>query len=116
VIPIADTASAGVGIVTGGASGIGWAVTQLLRSEGWSIAVFDIDEELGRRCLEGRAADSISFRPVDVRDRALVEREVEAVWSRFGRLDLWCCAGVAGRGLDPQRVSDTDQFVETVDR
>jgi 3-oxoacyl-[acyl-carrier protein] reductase len=78
-----------VGIVTGGASGIGWAVTERLRREGWSIVIFDIDEELGRmRLEEAGGSDSISFRPVDVRDSAAVDQGVEDVSGRYGRLDL----------------------------
>jgi 3-oxoacyl-[acyl-carrier protein] reductase len=78
-----------VGIVTGGASGIGWAVTERLRSEGWSIIIFDIDEELGRmRLEEAGESDSIAFKPVDVRDSAAVDQNVGAVSGRYGRLDL----------------------------
>jgi 3-oxoacyl-[acyl-carrier protein] reductase len=89
-VPITNAASdTAVGIVTGGASGIGWAVTERLCREGWSIVIFDIDEELGRMRLgQGSGSGSISFRPVDVRDRAAVERDVEAVWRQWGRLDL----------------------------
>jgi 3-oxoacyl-[acyl-carrier protein] reductase len=78
---VAEWAQDRVAIVTGGASGIGRAVTQKLLEAGASVLVADV------------AADSTGLR-VDVSRPEDAERMVKTVLDRFGRLDfLVNCAG-----------------------
>jgi NAD(P)-dependent dehydrogenase (short-subunit alcohol dehydrogenase family) len=73
-----------VGLVVGGASGMGNAVVRLMVGEGVSTHVFDIKP----------AADG-SFHRCDVRDYAEVQRCVQAVLAQEGRIDLlFVAAGV----------------------
>ena len=37
-----------VAIITGGASGLGWATAELLHSKGAKIAIFDMNDDLGK--------------------------------------------------------------------
>ena len=64
-------------IVTGGSSGIGKAVTLLLRERGCTVYEFS-----------RRPADDPYHMSVDVTDEAQVKGAVEAVVSREGRLDI----------------------------
>ena len=66
-----------VGLVTGGASGIGAAIVAELRARGATIAVLDVEDS--------PADDHIRC---DVCDRAQVESAVGAVLERHGRLDI----------------------------
>jgi len=66
-----------VGLVTGGASGIGAAIVAELRARGATIAVLDVEDS--------PADDHIRC---DVSDRAQVESAVGAVLERHGRLDI----------------------------
>jgi 3-oxoacyl-[acyl-carrier protein] reductase len=73
-----------VGFVTGGASGIGWAVVRRLLADGWHVVMADVDEERARGRLEEAATDRLEFRPLDVRDRG----SIEAAFAGLERLDL----------------------------
>ncbi len=68
-----------VAIVTGGASGIGAAITRRLRAEGARVAVFDLAPQAAGADLAVR---------VDVGDDATVVTGVQRVIDEFGRLDI----------------------------
>jgi NAD(P)-dependent dehydrogenase (short-subunit alcohol dehydrogenase family) len=79
-----------VALVTGGASGIGEAVAELLAREGASVVVTDIDEFRGEKLVAGirKAGHDAVFLQLDVTDENRwfdVMAEIEA---RFGRLDI----------------------------
>ena len=76
-----------VALVTGGASGIGAAVSERLRAGGADVHVFDLEH-----------GD-------DVRDSA----QLNAAVAKLPRLDvLVCCAGVGGDSLHTEDVSDDE--------
>lgn len=87
-----------IAFVTGGASGIGWAINRRLLRDGWSVVIGDIDEQAARtRVEEARAAGHghVEFRYLDVRDRERVDAVLRGVAADLGRLDLLVnCAGV----------------------
>lgn len=69
-----------VAIVTGGASGIGLATAELLRSRGATVAALDLKPD--------GLPDGIIGVAADVTDDAQVKAAVDAVAERFGRLDV----------------------------
>jgi len=74
-----------VAVVTGGASGIGFAIAQRLSSDGASVAVLDLDgdaaEDAAARIDAGRRAMGVA---VDVVDRTAIERAFDAVEHALG--------------------------------
>lgn len=77
-------------LVTGAAQGIGKAVALLLAREGADVAVSDVNiEKAEETCREiqslGRNAMAIN---VDVRRADDVEKMVQAIMERFGRIDI----------------------------
>jgi NAD(P)-dependent dehydrogenase (short-subunit alcohol dehydrogenase family) len=79
-----------VALVTGGASGIGAAVAELLAREGASVAVTDIDDFRGPELVAGieKAGHAAMFLHQDVTSEARWVEVVAEVEKRFGRLDI----------------------------
>lgn len=76
-------------IITGGAQGIGKAITRRLLSEGWAVTIADNDEEAGNEtATEYRELGPIFFTQTDVADEQQVEQMIEATVSRCGGIDL----------------------------
>jgi len=83
-------------VVTGGASGIGRAITQALAREGARVAVLDLDEGGARETAAAieRAGGSAAAHRVDVTDVGAVDGAIDAVAARWGGLHVLVnCAG-----------------------
>jgi NAD(P)-dependent dehydrogenase (short-subunit alcohol dehydrogenase family) len=76
-----------VALVTGGASGIGLAVTRRLVEEGMFVAVGDIDES-ALHALGGELGDAVMVRRCDVTQESDVEDLASGALAQFGRLDV----------------------------
>jgi NAD(P)-dependent dehydrogenase (short-subunit alcohol dehydrogenase family) len=81
-----------VSIVTGGANGIGKAISELFAEDGAWVLVSDIDDEAGSTTVQairekGGAAD---FCHTDVSRTAEVAHAVEVAAARNGRIDILC--------------------------
>src|SRR5438105_1340950 len=79
-----------VALVTGAGAGIGRGIAQALAAAGAHVAVTGrrlgtCDETLARIAAEGGSAIALE---VDVSERAAVDRAIEAVVKRWGRLDI----------------------------
>lgn len=79
-----------VAVVTGGALGIGAAVTELLCELGARVAILDRDEECGRRQVErlNEQGDLASFYHCDVADAESVQKATDAAAKHFGALHV----------------------------
>lgn len=76
-----------VAIVTGGATIIGAAVVQVLRSHGVRVALFDIDAVGGNR-VASADPDGSRFWQLDITDDRQLAQGVAEVAEHFGRLDF----------------------------
>ncbi len=78
-----------VAVVTGGASGIGAAIADLLAEEGASVAVLDIDDPKNQHY----------WHKCDVADSASVNSAIQSTVNKFGRLDIVVNnAGIGAQG------------------
>ncbi len=96
-----------VALVTGGASGIGEAITSRLVELGARVAVWDVRDDL----LEALAAthgDRILVRKVDVGDVTAVDEAAEDLRGKWGGIDhLVNNAGIIGKRMT---VAETDRI------
>jgi len=85
-----------VAIVTGGGSGIGEAICRRFGAEGAHVAVLDIRSDAAE-AVAGSIGNESQAVQVDVRDSAAVDRALDSVAERFGRIDVVVNnAGIAG--------------------
>lgn len=88
-----------IALITGAASGIGLATTQLMAAAGATVVMADLDEEAGHNAaaaVEGSGGRAV-FHRLDVRDAQACGALVGSVLERFGRLDVaFNNAGISG--------------------
>jgi 3-hydroxyacyl-CoA dehydrogenase/3-hydroxy-2-methylbutyryl-CoA dehydrogenase len=93
-------------LVTGGASGLGAATVRELAKLGSRVAILDLESSAGAD-LAAELGDEVIFLAADICDTVQVERAVDQVVERFGRLDVTVNAAgilVMGRTLDRDAV------------
>lgn len=73
-------------IVTGGAKGIGKAITTLLVEEGSSVAIIDKDKEAGTELVK-KFKSQVHFIPGDLTNEKFCKQAVEKIAKRFRRID-----------------------------
>ena len=95
-----------VTIVTGGAGGLGQAITAALVEEGARVAIFDTNPDAIDRALDELARpDSVMGAIVDVRSRESVTSGVAEVVAAFGGIDILIAAAGGSLGT-PRDIDD----------
>ncbi|MFC7514868.1 SDR family oxidoreductase [Herbaspirillum sp. GCM10030257] len=96
-------------LVTGGGSGIGRAAALSFAAEGARVAVSDVDATGGEQTvsLVAQAGGEAIFIRADVSQSAQVQAMIDAVVSRFGRLD--CAFNNAGIEIEHQPLAESDE-------
>lgn len=84
-----------VAIVTGGASGLGYATVEKFVAEGGKVAIFDLNNERGAEIAE-QMGDNVIFASVDVTSEESVVAGIAAVMDAFGAIHV--CVNCAGTG------------------
>lgn len=82
-----------VGLVTGGASGLGGGAARMLTERGGKVGILDLPSS-GGEAFAAALGDRAVFVPCDVTDEQQAEAAVTAVADRFGRIDV--CVNAAG--------------------
>lgn len=76
-----------VALITGGAAGIGRATAERFVEEGAKVAICDVAADAGEALAKSLGPES-SFYCVNVSDRQQVQAWVDAVVTRYGRVDI----------------------------
>lgn len=88
-----------VAVVTGGAQGIGLAVSQRFVASGAKVEIWDLDDGLARSAAREIGGDTHGI-GLDVTDPEAVDRAAKALEKRLGRIDiLVTSAGIAGPNM-----------------
>jgi NAD(P)-dependent dehydrogenase (short-subunit alcohol dehydrogenase family) len=102
-----------VAIVTGGARGIGRAITEVFLEEGARVLIADIDEAAAVEAV-AQLGDGVASVPTDVSDADSVQAAVDQAQERFGGLDVMVNnAGISGsyRRLMQDDLRDFDRVI-----
>jgi NAD(P)-dependent dehydrogenase (short-subunit alcohol dehydrogenase family) len=81
------TSSSNVYLITGAASGIGAATAKLAASRGHRVVIADINETGARAVADSIGSNAMAL-TLDIRSKAEWDIALDAVWKRFGRLDV----------------------------
>ena len=112
-----DSLNGKVAIVTGGSRGIGLAIARALVAEGVRVAVTGRSAahlSAARRSIEAAGPGAVETLQADVRNRADVQRAVDATTARFGGLDI--AINNAGVGVFTNVAAMTpEQWSEVID-
>ena len=73
-------------IVTGGAQGIGKVISPLLLDKGYSVSVFDIDEEAIQEFESENKSENIAFFLTDVSNEKSVQKSIGISVEKFGNI------------------------------
>ena len=86
-----------VAVVTGGAQGFGFAITQRFIESGAKVVIWDIDESEAKKAIEKINSKNLSYQIVDVSDFKKINEKLSETESSYGRIDIFINnAGVAG--------------------
>ncbi|MFD2630033.1 SDR family oxidoreductase [Oceanobacillus kapialis] len=102
-----------VAVVTGGASGIGRAISELYIEKGAKVAVLDLKDDVVDAAKEIDAEKAIGVK-CDVTDNDSMDNALNTVKEHFGKIDILVnCAGVALLD-DAENLSD-DYWQKTIE-
>jgi NAD(P)-dependent dehydrogenase (short-subunit alcohol dehydrogenase family) len=86
-------------VVTGGVSGLGFAVAQHLVAHGGKVALFDVNDDKGATAVAELGEANARYFRTDVTDEAGVQANVAAAKDFLGGLNATInCAGILGAG------------------
>ena len=104
-------------VVTGGVSGLGFAVAKHLAAHGGKVALFDVNDDKGAAAVAELGATNARYFRTDVTDEAGVATNVAAAKDFLGGLNVAVnCSGIlgAGRVLGRDGAMKLSQFQTTV--
>lgn len=106
-----------VALVTGGATGIGRAISEELCAQGARVAVLDVNDEAGKACVAAltQAGGELLYLHCDVSDEAQVKASIDSVVEHFGGLDLACNNAAVSRGSGPIHQFSREVFDQTLE-
>ena len=86
-----------VAIVTGGAQGFGYAITERFIKSGAKVIIWDIDENEAKKALEKISSKNLDYQIVDVSNFEIIEKKLLETEKKFGKIDIFINnAGIAG--------------------
>lgn len=86
---MSQSKTAPVALVTGGAQGIGRAITGALLQQGWQVMIADIDGEAGTECIHlFDSLGTVHFQPVDVSREEQVQQLMQVTHEKMGPIKL----------------------------
>ena len=86
-----------VAIVTGGAQGFGFAISEKFLASGAKVIIWDIDEKEAKDALKKLNNNNCSYQKVDVNNFNEIEKTLKQIESSHGKIDIFINnAGITG--------------------
>ncbi len=86
-----------VAIVTGGAQGFGYAITERFIKSGAKVIIWDIDENEAKKALEKISSKNLTYQIVDVLNFDLINKNISETEKKYGKIDIFINnAGMTG--------------------
>lgn len=104
-------------VITGGVSGLGFAVAEHIVRNGGKVALFDVNDDKGAEAIDALGAGNAIYLRTDVTDEAAVQVNLATARDFLGGLNVAMnCAGIlgAGRVLGREGPMPLRQFSTTV--
>ena len=87
-----------VAIVTGGAQGFGFSITERFIQSGAKVIIWDIDENECKKAISKLNSENCLFEIVDVRQIRDIQSKLEEIEKKFGKIDIFINnAGISGK-------------------
>ena len=87
-----------VAIVTGGAQGFGFSITERFIQSGAKVIIWDIDENECNKAISKLNSENCLFEIVDVRQIKDIQSKLEEIEKKFGKIDIFINnAGISGK-------------------
>ena len=87
-----------VAIVTGGAQGFGFSITERFIQSGAKVIIWDIDENECKKAISKLNSENCLFEIVDVRQIKDIQSKLEEIEKKFGKIDIFINnAGISGK-------------------
>ena len=92
-----------VAVVTGGAQGFGYSISERFIDSGAKVIIWDIDENKANEAIKKLNTDSCSFQKVDVSNFSEIENNLKLIEDEFGKIDIFINnAGITGKNATIQ--------------
>ena len=104
-----------VAIVTGGAQGFGYAITERFIKSGAKVIIWDIDENESKKALETISSKNLSYQIVDVSNFEVINKNLLQIEKNFGKIDIFINnAGITGPNttLENYPIEDWKKVIE----
>lgn len=98
-----------MGLITGGASGIGECTAKIFAQHGAKVIIADVQDSLGHSVRESIGPSDCTFVHYDVTDESQIKNAVHKAVATYGKVDImFNNAGIAGQ-FKP-RIIDNEVF------
>ena len=87
-----------VAIITGGAQGFGFSITERFIQSGAKVIIWDIDENECKKAISKLNSENCLFEIVDVRQIKNIQSKLKEIEKKFGKIDIFINnAGISGK-------------------
>jgi NAD(P)-dependent dehydrogenase (short-subunit alcohol dehydrogenase family) len=93
-------------IITGGASGIGRATAEMFIKKGADVAIIDVNKDTVKIAAE-ISRDILAVR-ADITSTSEIDRAIEAVSCRFGKINVLCNIAGLGHSENAEDINESD--------